>query len=63
MALILPWEIRFGRFVSEHWYVVAELTYGHSLAHETVYIEPFVRVGYNFGRKSKKNDDWNSEIS
>ena len=50
MDLILPWEIRFGRFVSERWYVMVELTYGVSLAHETVYIEPSVRVGYNFGR-------------
>ena len=49
MDLFLPLDIRFGRFVSEHWYIVAELTYGHSLAHETVYIEPSIRVGYNFG--------------
>ena len=50
MDLILPWEIRFGRFVTDRWYVLAELTYGVSLAHETVYIEPSIRVGYNFGR-------------
>ena len=51
MDLVLPWEIRFGRFVSEHWYIIFELTYGVSLAHETVYLEPSVRVGYNFGHK------------
>ncbi len=50
MDLILPWEFRIGLFVSDHWYVMAELTYGVSLAHETVYIEPSIRVGYNFGR-------------
>ncbi|MBR4985897.1 MAG: hypothetical protein IKY83_09175 [Proteobacteria bacterium] len=56
MDLVLPWEIRFGRFVSEHVYIMADLTYGYSLAHETVYLEPTIRVGYNFGHKKKKDE-------
>ncbi len=52
MDLFLPMEIRFGRFITDNWYIVAELTYGISLAHETVYLEPSIRVGYNFGRKN-----------
>ena len=56
MDLVLPLEIRVGRFVSEHVYVMFDLTYGYSLAHETVYLEPTVRVGYNFGHKKKKEE-------
>ena len=54
MDLFIPLEIRFGRFITDNWYIVAELTYGISLAHETAYLEPSIRVGYNFGRKSGK---------
>jgi hypothetical protein len=52
MDLVLPIEIRFGR-VLNNWYVMGELTYGCSLAHETVGFEPCIRVGYNFGNKKK----------
>ena len=48
MDLILPVEIRFGRVLSEHWYVMGELVYGHSLAGETMSIEPSIRLGYRF---------------
>ena len=48
MDLILPVELRFGRVLSEHWYVMGELVYGHSLASETISIEPSIRLGYRF---------------
>lgn len=49
MDLILPWEIRLGRYLTDRLYVMLEVTTGISLARETLYIEPAVRVGYNFG--------------
>ena len=53
MDMVLPVEVRFGRYVSDRWYIMGELTYHASLANETATIEPAIRVGYNFGRKSK----------
>ena len=55
MDLVLPIELRFGRMFSNHWYVMGELVYGISLAKETRYFEPAIRVGYNFGHKAKAN--------
>lgn len=55
MDLVLPIEVRFGRVFSNNWYVMGELSYGISLAKETRCIEPSIRVGYNFGNKSKAN--------
>ena len=52
--MTLPVEVRFGKFITDRWYVMGELTYHLSLANETATIEPAVRVGYNFGRKIKE---------
>ena len=48
MDMILPIEVRFGRVISKHWYVMGELVYGHSLAGETISLEPAIRLGYKF---------------
>lgn len=53
MDMVLPLEVRFGRYVSDRWYIMGELTYHLSLAAETACFEPAIRVGYNFGRKIK----------
>jgi hypothetical protein len=53
MDMVLPVEVRFGKFITDRWYVTGELTYHVSPARETAVIEPAVRVGYNFGRKTK----------
>lgn len=45
MDLVLPIEVRFGRVLGR-WYMMGELTYGYSLAGETICFEPSVRVGY-----------------
>ena len=50
----LPIEVRFGKYITDKWYIMGELTYHASLANETASLEPAVRVGYNFGRKIKK---------
>jgi hypothetical protein len=52
--MVLPVEVRFGKYVTDRWYVMGELTCHASLAGETATVEPAVRVGYNFGRKSRK---------
>ncbi|MBO4370450.1 MAG: hypothetical protein J5808_03705 [Paludibacteraceae bacterium] len=49
MDMVLPLEIRFGRMLSQHWYLTGGLTYGISLANETRYWEPAIHIGYNFG--------------
>ena len=51
LDMVLPVEIRFGKFITDRWYILGELTYHASLANETATIEPAIRVGYNFGRK------------
>ena len=51
MDMVLPIEVRFGRYITDRWYMTVELTYHYSLANETRCIEPAIRVGYNFGRK------------
>ena len=51
MDLVLPVEVRFGRYITDRWYLMGELTYHISLAGETACLEPAIRVGYNFGRK------------
>ena len=51
MDMVLPVEVRFGKFITERWYIMGELTYHVSLANETVCIEPAIRVGYNFGKR------------
>ena len=53
MDMVLPVEVRFGRFVSDRWYIMGELTYHVSLARETACLEPALRIGYNFGTKLK----------
>ncbi len=52
MDLILPLQIRIGRFFYKRWYIMGEFTMGISLAHETLYFEPSVLWGYNFGKIS-----------
>ena len=54
MDMVLPLEVRFGRFLNDRWYLMGELTYHISPAHETATLEPAIRVGYNFGRKQRK---------
>ena len=51
--MVLPIEVRFGKYITDRWYVMGELTYHASLAHETATLEPAIRFGYNFGRKIK----------
>ena len=51
--MVLPVEVRFGKYLTDRWYIFGELTYHASLAKETATIEPAIRVGYNFGRKIK----------
>lgn len=50
---VLPIEVRFGKYITDRWYIMGDLTYHHSLAAETLCIEPAIRIGYNFGRKLK----------
>lgn len=51
--MVLPLEVRFGKYITDRWYLMGELTYHYSLAGETATLEPAIRVGYNFGRKQK----------
>ena len=51
--MVLPVEVRFGRYLNQRWYLMGELTYHVSLAAETACFEPAIRVGCNFGRKQK----------
>lgn len=53
MDLVLPVEVRFGKYITDRWYIMGELTYHVSLAAETACLEPAIMVGYNFGRKIK----------
>ena len=53
MDMVLPVELRFGKYITDRWYVMGELTYHASLAGETATLEPAIRFGYNFGRKIK----------
>ena len=53
MDMVLPVEVRFGKYITDRWYIMGQLTYHVSLANETACLEPAVRVGYNFGRKIK----------
>ena len=55
LDMVLSVEVRFGKFVTDRWYIMGELTYHVSLAGETATLEPAIRVGYNFGRKQKSN--------
>lgn len=54
LDLVLPVEVRFGKYITDRWYVMGELTYHLSLSDETLCFEPAIRIGYNFGRKVKK---------
>jgi len=53
LDMVLPVEVRFGKYITDRWYIMGELTYHVSLAGETATLEPAIRVGYNFGRKIK----------
>ncbi len=53
MDLVLPLKLRIGRFFYKRWYIMGELTMGISLAHETLYFEPSLLVGYNFGQNKR----------
>lgn len=52
MDFVLPVEVRFGRYITDRWYLMGELTYHVALSRETATLEPAIRVGYNFGRKT-----------
>lgn len=54
LDVVLPIEVRFGKYITDRWYIMGELSYHLSTAKETATIEPSVRVGYNFGRKQKQ---------
>jgi len=51
--MVLPIEVRFGKYITDRWYVMGSLTYHVSLAAETATLEPAIRFGYNFGRRIK----------
>ena len=51
--MVLPVEVRFGKYITDRWYIMGKLTYHVSLAKETATLEPAIRVGYNFGRRIK----------
>ena len=51
MDVVLPIEVRFGKFITDRLYIMGQLTYHVSLANETACLEPAIRVGYNFGKK------------
>ena len=53
LDMVLPVEVRFGKYITEKWYLMGSLTYHVSLAGETACIEPAIRAGYNFGWKPK----------
>ena len=53
MDMTLPVEVRFGKYITDRWYVMGSLTYHVSLAAETATLEPAIRFGYNFGRRIK----------
>lgn len=44
----LPLELRFGRMLTDHWYLTGNLTYHLSLAHETATLCPAITAGYAF---------------
>ena len=54
MDLFLPVEVKFGRFITDRWYIMGQFAYRISLAAETVCFEPTIRVGYNVGHKPRK---------
>ncbi|MBQ9522918.1 MAG: hypothetical protein IJR74_03775 [Paludibacteraceae bacterium] len=54
MDLFLPVDVKFGRFITNRWYIMGQFAYRISLAAETVCFEPTIRVGYNFGHKPRK---------
>ncbi len=47
--IVIPLEVRFGRVFSNNWYVMGELAMSYFYC--CPYIEPSIRVGYNFGNK------------
>ena len=53
LDMVLPVEVRFGKYITDRWYLMGSLTYHISLAGETACIEPAIRAGYNFGHKPK----------
>jgi len=54
MDMVLPIEVCFGKYITDRWYIMGDITYPVSVGNETACIEPAIRVGYNFGRKIKK---------
>ena len=47
----LPFEFRFGRVFSNNWYMMGEIVCGVPF-YGDYYIEPAIRIGYNFGHKT-----------
>lgn len=55
---MIPIELRFGRVFSNNWYVMGEFVLnaaGFDAGDYVFYIEPSIRVGYNFGNKKYPN--------
>ena len=51
---MIPIELRFGRVFSNNWYLMGECVLnvdGFNGGYYVFYIEPSIRVGYNFGNK------------
>lgn len=46
--IMIPIEFRFGRVFSNNWYVMGEFIMSYI---DDFYVEPSIRVGYNFGNK------------
>ena len=53
LDMVLPMEVRFGKYITDRWYLMGSLTYHISLAGETACVEPAIRAGYNFGHQPK----------
>ena len=52
ILVLMPIEVRFGRVFSNNWYVMGELAISSI---DDFYLEPSIRVGYNFGNKKYPN--------
>lgn len=49
----VPFELRFGRMFSNNMYITGEIVVGAPIK-GSIYIEPAVRVGYNFGHNLRR---------
>ncbi|MBQ3998337.1 MAG: VWA domain-containing protein [Paludibacteraceae bacterium] len=52
-ASYIPFELRFGRVLSNNMYITGDITVGAPLG-SPIAIEPAIRIGYNFGHNVKR---------